>query len=409
MIFEHLDLSSLLALSQVNGAFHILTADVYRRKFSHRTIVISKYLYEMNTDITEYSDYTPHIEKFEVAAKLFKYFGSEVTKVELYNVVGYMENSLTGLVKHIFSNRKIPNGIKEVVKLININSSGLKDLKLICNDVNPLKYVNLPFVNVEHLTLNGKFKRLRSQHLKFNEMFPKLRRLYLDSVRLLDPKSLTVSFQHLEHLRVDLSIHGSTEADMEIFIEKNPQIRSISIYCGSMIFIRFLSKHLPNLEYLHISSIKGYRSAYEDVIHFKNVKNLKINSNRLEIPRYITFDQLEELELIGSSRIRLPVVWIEFIGRNVNLQKLKLIWKMSNDQLRSFKDNVPNLIDAFLELEEDVQAETIATFLDGQHKMQIFSFIYLPESTLATLRTQIENEWKLSRLETLHNLIERRS
>lgn len=408
MIFDCLDVSNLLAIAETNEPFRLLATDVYKRKYSQKSVDITQHSYK--EDIIEYSD-SFNIEKFDQISKLFQFFGHLITKVEIH---GIRTEIKTGL-RHIFD-RTIEHGIKDILKLVNNRTVDLKELILSGREHDPFKYVDKPFSNVETLSLfEIKYNTLSGEHLKFNELFPNVRRLNVNTVYVNEINSLIVPFKQLEHL----SINSYEIIAIGELIKKNSQIRNFTFCHGSIDLMRILCNDLPNLEYLEINFVFPINLMYNgNLIKFETVKHLKINSkleaeHTVDFPKNIFFEQLEVLDLQLRVGAHFPDEWIEFIGRNVHLKKLKLdVWYMFDEHFTSLIGNLPNLVEAFFVLDKRVTAETIITFLDANEILKKLELLSISKNIFQKLKIQIEHEWKLTEEkqegEYKHILIERK-
>lgn len=390
LIFERLDLSSLLAISQLNDLFRAIAADVYRRKFDHKILRLTEQFItpKLGIYVNDRSN-TIEIEEYDVILELFKSFGTVISNVEIQTSQ---------------NNREINKHIKSIVKHISENSAGLKEFSLSCHDAYPLEIVNLPFTNVEHLSLNGHHKKLGSKTLHFNDMFPKLRRLNLERARIIHRESIAVPFKYLEHLQLNLmNYYDNSEEYIEQLIKMNLQIRSLSIFQISLKFLQFLSINSPNLEYLEFTSSKSVQHLeFAGEINFKSVKYLEVRSSCREFPRNVTFEQLQKLDLLDMDFNDLPYDWIKFIGKNIHLKRVNVpYWTISDAQLKSLTENVPNLVDASFALRPEVETETIVAFLKENKNLKRLELTYpidadTIEEEIKKIKSQIENEWILT-------------
>lgn len=139
---------------------------------------------------------------------------------------------------------------------MNHNSNSLKSLRLEMYEENAFDGIEKPFANVEHVCIVGEYERLGNDNLNFSAIFPKMRRLSIKDSKVTDRTSINLEFPHLEHLNVAF-LHpcGFSEDDIKNIIEKNPQLRSLSLYYTTLDFLQFVSQHLHNLEYLDLPYI----------------------------------------------------------------------------------------------------------------------------------------------------------
>lgn len=196
MIFEQLNLPSLLALAEVNQAFSVLTADVFRRNYGYKTIEIRKGFSSDDMNIFEFEE-TIQVENFGLISTIFKHFGQFISSVKIN--YGKCKKSQ----------------LKEIITFVNRNSNSLKKLQLeMYEDV--LDGIEKPFINVEDVSFVGEYKRLGNKQLSLSEIFPKMRRLSLEYVKVINRKSIALEIPTLEHLHVAfLHPNGFTEKDIK--------------------------------------------------------------------------------------------------------------------------------------------------------------------------------------------------
>lgn len=403
-IFEHLDASSLYSVAQANTRLQWLATDVYRRKFGskeHRIIKQTrkpkKYIYNRFGRI--------EIDEFKVISQLCNQFGHVISKVSI----------------HTSGNSKsIKKNLKNIVKVINDSSMGLKELTLSCQESkyflsrliiskdNPLEYVSKSFNHVENLNIDGDYKTLRSKTLAFHEIFPNLKRLYMKDVEIEYQESIAVAFRHLEHLKVN----PVEDESIKILIEMNPQIRKLSISPISMNFLHFLSINLKNLAYLNLN-LKSYQQPdYASNIYFEMIQHLTISSDRSDFARHVHFHQLQELNLLVKNRNILSQNWIEFIERNNNLKKLHIEWIITDNMFKSLTAIVPHLIESYFYLMLRIDTNTIINFFKNNPQLKRLKIIFRKEypdriQDVYSLQLRIEKNWTFSETD-FGCLIERR-
>lgn len=379
LIFGYLDVTSLLALAQVNKYFHELAAVAFKWKYGRRTVEImnqieNEYLMP-NIDIFEDNPQKLVIEKLFVISKFFKYFGQMIKMVDISNFESRYKNISF-----------------DTIEVINKNSIGLESLKLNTHDENILDYVSQPFINVKHVVLNGVYRQLGSNSMNLNEIFPKLEELNLEMCKVNGEKSMEVKLPNLKRLKLSFNAKNCFQ-----LIKQNQQIQRLTASAVSMNSLQILDQNLSNLTHLAIQFIIIFNSN----VHFKNVKHLTINTYETEFAKYSTFDQLEELELIKLT-LDLPEEWIEFIRKNANLKKLhvKLGHLVDNDY-HLITENTENLVDVSFIAASNLNKTTIVTFLQRNKQLKTFHLTYFYEAEkliemFEELEVNICDEWNLS-------------
>lgn len=222
LIFEHLDASSLFSITQVHKRFEWIAVAVYRRNFGRKELRITKqkekpkqYMYDSHDRI--------EIDEYSVILKLFKKFAHVISKVSIHT-----NGNRNAMKKHL----------KTIIEVISDRSECLKCFTTSCHDPQwlfwrmwtsktyPMENVSKPINDVEHSSIDGDHKELRSKTLVFNEIFPNVRRFYLKDARITNLESISVSFRHLLHLKVNIM---DDECIKQLII-MNSKIRFLSIF-----------------------------------------------------------------------------------------------------------------------------------------------------------------------------------
>lgn len=110
-----------------------------------------------------------------------------------------------------------PKHIKQVYKLIQEHcTETLSHLHLERVKYDFFENVTKPFKNVQEVSLKGKMASLGNDQLNFQQIFPSLRRQYLNEIRNRNSSNLELEYPHLEcTLRAEVNKYnesGSTTA-----------------------------------------------------------------------------------------------------------------------------------------------------------------------------------------------------
>lgn len=128
----------------------------------------------------------------------------------------------------------------------------LREIEYVCNE-DDLKLSEI-FPNVESVSFSVASK-IRSS-IDLIKMFPKMRHLQLKLGLIADPKMIAHHFPHLESVSIHFfSFQGFTEAQIEIFLKLNPQIKSIHVSSCTPQFLETMNNTLPNLESLELRDL----------------------------------------------------------------------------------------------------------------------------------------------------------
>lgn len=309
-------MQTLIAMSQVSDYYKELTMNIFQRKHAHKIIKISvessldvaqpNPFYKINDNLRE----PITIESNTLALMMLRSFGPLIQKLHL--ALRFTE----------MKQRKV---IHEQVSKYCSNS--LLEIQLHGIGENELEEFPTPLKKVESVTVSRVLNTDDGQFTILN-VFPSVRRLRLEHITEFDGFMLQVTLPKLEEVHVINPFSSGFEIAMEMFLRKNPQIRSfIPLYSNSLDCVRIASKYLKNLEELYIR-FGRQRYSSNGNIHFENVKKLTavVDQQAENNVNIVTFDHLEELDLTCHSS-----ECVHFVGRNPNLKKIKINVHSTND------------------------------------------------------------------------------
>lgn len=272
-ICEELDLPKLLTLTETSKQFIPIVENILRRRFLKKSVTIVG-LYPNGENISPkfYTRETVNdirIQHFETATKLLKQFGNLIKNLR---------------IEHYFMPT---NELKLIYQLVNLHCSQTLTELYMDNDVEDvLAEFTVPFKHVQSVTLAGIFKRLNNAKLVFGKMFPQLRRLTLKTGSVLDRSWVDQTFQHLEHLHVNVWTYGEvvgcfSESVLERLFSTNPHIKSLELGNATPKVLKMLLEKLTKLEKLDLFSFAESESIVENPdFHFENLKRFTVNGIR---------------------------------------------------------------------------------------------------------------------------------
>lgn len=372
-ILENLEYRDLLAMSRTNHYFGILARDVFRRKLSSKTIeIVAPFTKGIQHPIYETSS-SIMLENLQLVRLSLRIFGAEIKKIQLrfYSLD--------------------PEQRREIHHLINkYCSDSLTSLILNKCDEDTLAYFAIPLEKVESITIDGELKSV-SEGLKFNEIFPALRRLSMNDVNI-DSEVLNIEFQHLTHFTLTISFLNDIYKQIEVFIKRNSQIKDLTlIYCNSFDYIKLASEHLPNLERLQMNlGILG--SEYTgSKIHFDSVKSLEMNWGEYDFTDILEFSQLESLELTCAGE-----EGTKFATQFNNLRKLELIQReLEKDDVLKLS-NLSNLKELTISSLSEIQEDTIWQLINRMEKLEKFKLKLSYGDHFDALNYQFGDNWTVT-------------
>lgn len=199
------------------------------------------------------------------------------------------------------------------------------------------KHLETSFPNIENVQLLN--CDLDKSITKFNERFPKMRKLELahafrEYTHADEQSCIMAHFPHLEQLSIAapmdkcnffnaLNWCGFQEENILSALQMNPNLRSLSLHSRFPLrkeFLREVSVLCESLETLQISGLHC-----KSKVHFKNVKHFKLADHCCRACNLIpfTFDALEIFNI--KSYKPLESFIIEFIRNNPTIKKLKFL------------------------------------------------------------------------------------
>ncbi|XP_055315906.1 uncharacterized protein LOC129575828 [Sitodiplosis mosellana] len=375
---EQLDFCELLNAANTNEEFSLAAADVFKRKFANKPILMKQSINVSNNEALVHDRYIS-ISNHSIAVRVLEHFGSHILQLGIDNE--FHENEL-----------------KQLIGLIDQKCSNLTLLGIESRNWNILDDVQRRFNTVEAIAFKGKYNKLGSKTLNLNEMFPNVHNLTLGDIELKDVDDSVTNIPNLRYLQLIFANPNISDRDVfKNFIEKNPQIKELTLKNTNTSFVKFASEHLLNLDVLTLCPIKYVD--YTGEIHFKNVKKFSLigldGTDRFE---NITFDDLEEFHCDPHG---FPI-WLDFIKPHRNLKKLEIVKgsSISDNDLILLSERATNLIEASIPCDSYVKVETLVRLLEeSKHlkKLRLNDYGF-PQSAgkLDALKARIEDKWTIT-------------
>lgn len=386
LTLEQLELEELINMAAVNDSFRMLVADVLKRRFGQLFVSLRRQMHAtMEKTIEASKDGTLIIENYDLMLKFVKFLGYTVESLQVD-----------------FSNFD-PNRISAISRYISKHCSDT----LIQLDIrnyprtseNVLDIIETAFKNAEEVSFG--FERIGDSFLTLNELFPKVRRLNLENVRIINATFFNETLPHLEHISISFSTSdGIDQKGIAELIEKNPQIQSVQFKQSSYELLKLLSENQPNLHELKIHGTILNTNGDNGKIRFKNVKHFTIKSID-NTPEYLTFDQITNLTVEYSKQI--TDEWINFVVKQTHLIKIEVFSAISDRQVNMITENLRHFEDASINCASDVQVETINKFIQSNHNLKTFKLTknFIPiisESQRAKWIKMFENDWNIQKI-----------
>lgn len=257
-----------------------------------------------------------------------------------------------------------------------------------------LQHFTLPFEHVEDLQCTINAKRTAVNHLPFNQLFPKLRRLTLNLETAASYHLVDCELVYLESVDIRISFTSWKHEDRILgFLTKNSKIKSITLYNFSPKYVNIINVVLANLENVTLNTVNvgGHK------IRFKNVKNVVLHGNYRDYTTKLSFPQLKSIQIFYSPD--LLDGWDRFFKKHRKLRKLYVIedFKAACNDLVRLTVRLYNLIEISLRCNSIANVDEIDRFIQNHSKIMTIRFMvsYYMDSELRVLRERFQNEWKI--------------
>lgn len=288
-ILQKIKLHDLINIAKMKNNYLMLATDIFNKKFTNKVVKIGQFphnnrsMYFLSIDDEVFQDV-----EFNTVFFVLEHFGENIS-----SLIVLFGNDPDGYLK----------------KSINFASQHCKNLYelSIAYGKDVLSDVTYPFHNVTKVSFY--LSEFKSHIPNLQEMFRNMQQLDLNMITIQDANDcLDHNFPKLNNLSISFSIFNDDndveESKFKIIMEKNPQIRWLSINITPTKFVKFASEHLPNLETIIVPVITTVD--FKGEIYFKSVKKFQlgvVDERRFE---NITFERLEEFHCRPDS---FPIVY----------------------------------------------------------------------------------------------------
>lgn len=323
-------------------------------------------------------------------------------------------------IKNIHFNnetKQIRIPLNKAVKLLRIIGSGIRDLVVsfpsanvsqcinkyagdsliklkIENDENSFVYFKQPFEKLVELSFDySQYNETIAEQLPLNQQFPQLRRLTLKTYQRIHSDINFCRFQHLEHLK--LNNDYLTDNQTELFLRRNPQIRSLDIEILSQNVANIINRHLLNLENLTVSKI-----TIENNTRFEHVKYLMVISRAEKIHK-LSCPRLESLDMKYEQRVDFVQPWVKFFMNHQMLSNLTIRQSSGdyiNPTLFLLTMNTESLSEINVNISDEyIWFDTISDLIEMHPKLERLNIWngYFRQNTLDTIQQSFENDWNI--------------
>lgn len=386
-IFDEIHILDILNLIKAypDDVFFAIANDVFSRRYKE---------YEVSIDVGKVLngiDIDDNAKQIKISrkegAKMLQYFGSAIQNLDIQSISVEMRQCIDKYASESLRKLKLSN----------------------CKEDTFIQFTK-PFKELKDLILYG-HDRIKSGHLQFNQLFPKLQNLTLNFEQTVNLSCIAQAFPSLEKFQFNRMkahyerIEYQGEEFLEKFFTKNPQIKSIVLDRLAQRTCDAINQYLDNLENLTIAK-HLFEIERETIFHnLTNLKHFKVNHivDELITPgsmSKLTFPQLESLE-IGFSP-SLTTVWTEFCKNHKNIRYLKIFsfYERNTHMLNQVMNQMPNLEEITLIHDANyfLHSDTIREILQKhQHLGKItFGPMYFNQNVLNQLNEIFGNNWNIS-------------
>lgn len=351
---DEMDFESLLNLAQTSRIFSSMCLRSYKHRYSDLEIVIENgYTYHTKAPAKEpslrFSKQTIKIIDFKMSLKALRHFGSEIQFLRLNLANAHSDESMA-IIQYVET----------------YCADSLTKLVIDVQKGNVLQYIyTKSFEKVEHIQFEGNLPSADEQLIPINHLFPALRAISL-RVWSADNDFLSAHFPHLERLHITIPLKNQNSEYAFGLLEKNPQIRSVSVYPYVPELLEKLSS-MPQLENLTLKSepVIIKESRFQHVIKFTAEDDMILNAEQLLFPN------LEEFEF--SPRSSEYGNWHTFLENHQTLKRFNLHFgRIKDAEFKKITTGLPNLEEMHLysRFQKTIGIDTIVEFIEKHQQLK---------------------------------------
>lgn len=269
----NLDVQNLLEIAETNDTLSVLCADLFRKKYSNRTVEIdndrpsslnSNTIKEFNQSPMIMDDRTILVFGLNVSLKVLKHFGPAIQKLTIH------------------SQRFWANEEQKIIGFVNeYCAQSLVQLDLEITRHDTMRKLSGPFQNVKELGLNVVDSDIHEittyNQQTLNNFFPNIRNLTL-SIKSNTNTDFVGHLPNLTYLSLKgdtLNVDGLVNVDTrytESLLGRNPQIKALKLVFYPPDFVRTVKLYFPNLESLSL----WFFNLKNDRVQFEHVKTFEL-------------------------------------------------------------------------------------------------------------------------------------
>lgn len=379
LIIEQMNIKDLANFAEATSANYVV--DFFRKRYNRLKLT---YAFAKGFPLPEYEENGSSIEirSLEMILSVLKNFGCTIKHLEI----------------HISTKHKEYATIERFIN--KYGSESLITLNL--QAIYTFEHFTVPFKCLEELHFRV-YSEITNGILPLNQLFPKLRRLYLELDFNSDLSFLDYKFSHMEH--IDLIIRDESwqkRKQIERFLRKNNQVRSLVIFFVTQSYpifdLKIINEMLPNIENLTCQTF----NIGNEPVHFENVKHFGSFSTSLQSIDKLSFGHLESLRMrYMFSEDFEPLM--RFFNNHSNLTRLDMEFSCNSQKERPTRmfDELSHLSEIKLNCVGDFEIELISQIIEKHGELIKFEFLTNrpPADGFDILRNQFNDEWNIFDIE----------
>lgn len=240
---EEMDTITLFSLAVAYKNRLIPVQDAVRRKLSSKTLVFRS-PYNSNNRLYSESNVDEFDDRIEIR--------NEKMILDILREFSPLISKL-----HILHEREIyPDITRNIFRMINAHcAESLHEIQ-IYETYDIFWEFKKPFLNVERVSIGGKFHQLTSSILRFVDIFPAMRELILNTIEVKNSEWLNCNYPMMEKLTVKLYDNRGywgnwrpfNETCLKQLIRSNTQIHHLRVENSTPQLLKFIGDELPHLQ-----------------------------------------------------------------------------------------------------------------------------------------------------------------
>lgn len=320
---------------------------------------------------------------------ILKHFGHLISKISLHF---HRDNN----VEVCTSNDAIKYA--NLLQLVNLYSqNSLVEFEILYESdciVDIFAEIKGPFELAETVSIQLKNTTIKTDNLRLCPIFPSVHQLDLNIESVTDPKFVDCEYDSLDGLKLAGRLLDKTmEKKFKGLIKHNQHIRWLSLTSPNYRVLRFVNRHLPNLEEFHIlHSIKKDVLILQEKVFFQRIKklNLQFAARECNPPKWISFNRgLEELTF-HCAHSDIDENYFKILLTYPRVKKLTAGAEFNNRQLSKLIGKFPVLSEAQFSFRVDVNTDTIYQFVRKSKRLNVLRFLFMANGNATEFATQLE-------------------